>query len=237
VDSIHDTEEIVVKPLQKQLKGIRTFSGATIMGDGKVALILDVLGLAQTAHVISGARERALSEKAASAPAPAGDRQNVLLFVTHDGSRMAIPLSEVARLEEFPRSGLERAGTQDVVQYRGEILPLIDVARVLRRRRHEAREGRAVGRRKAAQSHAAGADESVQVVVYQDEGRRVGLVVGRILDIVEETLASRSRAPRPGVLFTAVVQGRVTEFLDVKGIIRSADPEFFEPPQPVAVEA
>jgi two-component system chemotaxis sensor kinase CheA len=237
VDSIHDTEEIVVKPLQKQLKGIRTFSGATIMGDGKVALILDVLGLAQKAHVISGARERALSEKAATAPEPAGDRQTVLLFVTRDGGRLAIPLSQVDRLEEFPGAALERAGTQDVVQYRGEILPLIDVARVLRRRRRDARNAPAAGRREAARPREAGGDESVQVVVYSGAGRRVGLVVGQILDIVEETLASRSRSSRPGVLFTAVVQGRVTEFLDVKGIIRAADPEFFEEPQPVAAEA
>src|SRR4029077_14245390 len=63
VDGIHDTEEIVVKPLQKQLKGVTAFAGATIMGDGRVALILDVLGIAQRAHVVSGARERALSEK------------------------------------------------------------------------------------------------------------------------------------------------------------------------------
>ncbi len=68
VDAIHDTEEIVVKPLQKQIKGIGIFAGATIMGDGKVALILDVLGLAQRANVISGVRERALSEKTSSAP-------------------------------------------------------------------------------------------------------------------------------------------------------------------------
>jgi len=237
VDAIHDTEEIVVKPLQKQLKGISAFSGATIMGDGKVALILDVLGLAQKAHVISGARERALSEKAASAPEPAGDRQTVLLVVTRDGGRMAIPLSLVARLEEFPRSALERAGTQDVVQYRDEILPLIDVSRVLRRRRRDARSASAVARRKAARSHEASDDETVQVVVHSDEGRRVGLVVGRILDIVEETLLSRSRSNRPGVLFTAVVQGRVTEFLDIKGIIRSAEPESFEQPRPVASEA
>ena len=94
------------------------------MGDGKVALILDVLGLAQQAHVVSGVRERALSEKSAGASEPAGDRQTVLLFATRDGGRMAIPLSLVARLEEFPRSILERAGTQDVVQYRDEILPL-----------------------------------------------------------------------------------------------------------------
>ncbi|MFI5459910.1 MAG: chemotaxis protein CheA [Isosphaerales bacterium] len=236
VDAIHDTEEIVVKPLQKQLKGISAFSGATIMGDGKVALILDVLGLAQKAHVISGARERALSEKAASAPEPAGDRQTVLLVVTRDGGRMAIPLSLVARLEEFPRSALERAGTQNVVQYRDEILPLIDVSRVMRRRRRDSSNGRAVARRKAAHPRKAGDDETVQVVVYSGEGRRVGLVVGHILDIVEETLVSRSRSSRPGVLFTAVVQGRVTEFLDIKGIIRSAEPEFFEQPQPLAAE-
>jgi two-component system, chemotaxis family, sensor kinase CheA len=237
VDAIHDTEEIVVKPLQQQVKGISAFSGATIMGDGRVALILDVLGVAKKAHVISGARERALSEKAVSAPPPAGDRQTVLVFATHEGGRRAIPLSLVARLEEFPRSALERAGTQSVVQYRDEILPLIDVSRVLRRWRKDSANGRAVTRRKVAHPQEAGADDTVQVVVYAGEGRLVGLVVGRILDIVEETLVSRSRSNRPGILFTAVVQGRVTEFLDIKGIIRSAEPDFFEQPQPVAAEA
>ena len=68
VDAIHDTEEIVVKPLQKQLKGISVFAGATIMGDGKVALILDVLGLAQKANVVSGVRERALERRSRPAP-------------------------------------------------------------------------------------------------------------------------------------------------------------------------
>jgi two-component system chemotaxis sensor kinase CheA len=237
VDAIHDTEEIVVKPLQKQLKGISAFAGATIMGDGKVALILDVLGLAQRANVVSGVRERALSEKAASASEPAGDRQTVLLFATRDGGRMAIPLALVARLEEFPRSSLERVGPQLVVQYRNEILPLIDVSRALRPRR---RKGQ--GRKRPffadapGQGAASGADETVQVVVYAGKEQRVGLVVGSILDIVEETLVSRARASRPGVLFSAVIQGRVTEFLDVEGLLRSADPHFvvaaFEPDAP-----
>ena len=53
VDEINDTEEIVVKPLGKQLKGVASFAGATIMGDGRVALILDVLGLAQGASVVT----------------------------------------------------------------------------------------------------------------------------------------------------------------------------------------
>ena len=114
------------------------------MGDGKVALILDVLGLAQKAHVISGARERALDReggqrgRARRRPPDRAARSS-----RDDGGRMAIPLSLVARLEEFPRSALERAGTQDVVQYRDEILPLIDVSRVLRRRRRDSLERKA----------------------------------------------------------------------------------------------
>jgi two-component system chemotaxis sensor kinase CheA len=235
VDDIHDTEEIVVKPLQKQLKGISAFAGATIMGDGKVALILDVLGLAQRANVVSGARERTLVEKTSSAAETVGDRQTVLLFTVPGGGRMAIPLSQVARLEEFPRSALERVGPQEVVQYREEILPLIHVARALGPRKRR-RQGKAVRSRKAARRTRAGTGETVQVVVYAGKGSRVGLVVGEILDIVEETLVTRSHTRRPGVLFSAVVGGRVTEFLDVDAIIGTVDPHFFESPRPVAAE-
>ena len=239
VDAIHDTEEIVVKPLQKQVKGISTFSGATIMGDGKVALILDVLGLAQRANVISGVRERALAERTAGAADSAGGRKTMLLFATRDGGRMAIPLSLVARLEEFPRSAIERAGMRDLVQYRGEILPLIDLSRVLRRlsRTNGAANGRRGSGRRAVAVPAPGGDDTVPVVVYSDGGRMVGLVVGQILDIAQEALDSKCRAGRPGVLFTAVVQGRVTEFLDIDAIIRAADPTFFEQPEPVGAEA
>jgi len=235
VDAIHDTEEIVVKPLQKQLKGISAFAGATIMGDGRVALILDVLGLAQKANVVSGVRERALSEKPAGAAGPAGDHQTVLLFATHDGGRMAIPLSQVARLEEFPRSALERVGPQDVVQYRDEILPLIHVSRALRQRRHS-KNRRLSPRRRANNSPAPGESDTIQVVVYSGKGRRVGLVVDRILDIVEETLVSRSSAHRRGVMFTAVIQDRVTEFLDIESILGSVDPDLVEPQQTIAAE-
>ena len=79
VDEINDTEEIVVKPLGKQLKGLTCFAGATIMGDGKVALILDVLGLAQRANVVSEVRDRAMADKTKTGD-KADDRQTLLLF-------------------------------------------------------------------------------------------------------------------------------------------------------------
>jgi two-component system chemotaxis sensor kinase CheA len=226
VDAIHDTEEIVVKPLQKLLKGIGVYAGATIMGDGKVALILDVLGLAQRANVVSAVRQRAMSEKAADEDKADVDRQTLLVFAISGGGRMAIPVSQVDRLEEFPRSAIERVGPQEVIQYRNEILPLLDVADMLRSRR-----GTLAGRLAARQ----GAD-AVQVIVYAGKKQRIGLVVEQILDIVEEAIVVRAPANRPGVSFNAVVQGRVTEFLDVEALIGRADPDFFEQSAPSPVE-
>jgi two-component system chemotaxis sensor kinase CheA len=220
VDDIRDTQEIVVKPLQKQLKGINVFSGATIMGDGRVALILDVLGLAQRAGVLSETRERERADQPVALPGATAERQTVLLFAAPGGGRMAVPLSQVARLEEFPRPLVERAGGRTVVQYRGEIMPLVHVSRVLGRRRTKARgPGRPPARKL----------DTVPVVVYAGAGRLAGLVVGRILDVVDTTVGARSAADRPGVLFTAVIQDRVTEFLDVDGIIRAAEPGLFGP--------
>src|SRR5262249_16290742 len=126
--AINDTEEIVVKPLGKQLKGLAAFAGATIMGDGRVALILDVLSLAQHARVVSDVRGRRTADPLADRldAARAGDAQALLLFRVGQ-QQMAMRLSMVARLEEFPQSAIERAGDQDVVQYRGDIMPLVNL--------------------------------------------------------------------------------------------------------------
>jgi two-component system chemotaxis sensor kinase CheA len=237
VDAVHDTEEIVVKPLQKQLKGISAFAGATIMGDGRVALILDVLGLAQRAKVLTGARERAVGEPSTAAAERAADRQTVLLFARHDGGHMAIPLALVDRLEEFPRSAVERVGSQNVVQYRDEILPLVHVSQVLRRRSRTVNNRRSNSRRRAHRDPPANESGTIQVVVFTGKGQRVGLVVDRILDIAEETLVARSNVRCPGVLFTAVIQGRVTEFLDVEAVLRCVDLDVLEASPTTAAEA
>jgi two-component system chemotaxis sensor kinase CheA len=219
VDEINDTEEIVVKPLGKQLKGISTFAGATIMGDGQVALILDVLGLAQRANVVSEVRDRSVGEKAAEMESRHDDGESLLLLRgPHDG-RMAMPLSLVARLEEFARTAVEKAEGRHVVQYRGQILPLIHLSSALAERRQQPRD---------SGPHEPGAeDDKIQVVVYIDQGRSVGLVVDRILDIAHEEVKIQKHSGRHGTLGTMVVQGRVTELLDLKGIIRTADPNFF----------
>jgi len=213
VDEINDTEEIVVKPLGKQLKCISCFAGATIMGDGRVALILDVLGLAQHAKVIAEVRDRSLTDKSKNVDRET-QKQSFLVFDAGKNSRMAIPLSAVARLEEFPRQMIERSGGQEVVQYRGNILPLIQVSNYL-----------------ADGGETISTADPLQVVVYSELGRSVGLVVGKISDIVEEVLTVKRDVKREGIAGSAVIQDKVTDLLDVPGIIRAADPTFYSTTQ------
>ncbi len=213
VDGIHDTEEIVVKPLGRQLKGLSVYSGATILGDGSVALILDVVGVAQRGHVLVESLEKALSVVSASESTSAsGELQRLLVFSTADDGRMAVPLSRVARLEEFPATRVERVGAADVIQYRGELLPLVHVSQILAERR---------SRRRAASPEEPHA-EVLQVVVHAAEGRSVGLVVDRILDIVEERVEIQRVAARRGVEGTAVIRGRTTEILDAGALAAAA---------------
>ena len=214
VDQINDTEEIVVKPLRKQLKTVKTFAGSSIMGDGKVALILDVLGLAQRASVVTETRDRAATEKATDAARAEGDKQTFLLFTGPGDSRMAIPLSTLARLEEFPVAQVEMSGSHWVTQYRGQILPLIRLDVVLEERRNKLRASRVPPTQDSG---------PLQVLVLHHDGRSFGLVVERILDIVEDRADVRSLATRAAVLYSVVIGDRITELLDIPAILRHAE--------------
>jgi len=214
VDQISDTEEIVVKPLRKQLKTVKTFAGSSIMGDGKVALILDVLGLAQRASVVTETRDRSMAEKVTESVAAAAEKQTFLLFAGPGDSRMAIPLSTLARLEEFPVTQVEMSGSQWVTQYRGQILPLVRLNVIMEERRNKLR---------ALQAPPSADSGPIQVLVLHHEGHSFGLVVERILDIVEDRAEVRSAATRASVLYSVVIGDRITELLDVPAIRRGAD--------------
>lgn len=200
VEATHDTEEIVVKPLGKELKHIDAFAGATIMGDGRVALILDVLGLAQRSQLL--VQETSLSDRRESG-GNSEDTQTLLLVEGVDNRALAVPLAFVDRLEEIPPERVERAGPHEVVRYRGEILPLIHLSRLL------------------FQAESRRTEEPLQVFVVSHEGRRVGLVVERLLDIVEAPLEIEELAPRVGVLGSAILHDRVVEVVDVAACVHA----------------
>jgi two-component system chemotaxis sensor kinase CheA len=210
VDAINDTEEIVVKPLGKQLKGIPVYAGATIMGDGKVALILDVLGLAQQAKFTSGGRDKAAAEAPRLAEQPAAQRQTLLVLEVAD-RRLALPLEWVSRLEEVPPASVEVADQQEVVQYRGQILPLVRLGRVL-----------------GLPESPLAAGSMLSVVVVHDGPRSVGLVVDRVTDIVECVLAATRPGEREEIVHSAVIQNRVTDVLNLPALVRRAAGEAWE---------
>ena len=214
VDAIHNTEEIVVKPLSGHFTEIPLYAGATILGDGRLAMILDVLGLARMAE---------LSDRGGSgrsdAAVVASDTVAMLVFISPDDGRMAIPLANVTRLEELDATKVERLGEREVIQYRGNILPLVRVFAHLPERRKEPRNpdsGVPAG--------------LLQVVVYSHRGasgeaRQVGLVVGAIIDTVEVPAKLERTASRAGIVGCTVIQGKVTEVLDAAFVIERDFPD------------
>jgi two-component system chemotaxis sensor kinase CheA len=202
VDAISDTQEIVVKPLGQHLKGLNCYAGATIMGDGKIALILDIPGIAARSEVFA-ASNQALTETRAIVSSQADHRKSLLLFRVGDFRRIAMPLAEVSRLESISRAKVERASGHDVVQYRERLLPLVPLAGIL----------------EATPVQLSGEDsEDMNVVVYRAGATDLGLVVDEITDIVQESVTSLYGSDRAGLLGSAIVGGQATDFLDLEAV-------------------
>ena len=219
VDRVLNTEEIVVKALSPRLKSIGVYSGATILGDGTVALILDVQNIARRvlrADAAERAAQRSTSagnDAAAAAGADAesaagAETERLLIAGVGDGSQVAIPMSMITRLEMISARDVETVGTREVVQYRGTIIPLVRLDRHLG----------IFSERSPAE---------LPVAVYSQAGHSVAIVMGDIIDIVEHQTADRSEVDDRGFVGSVVVHGRVVGLLDVERAIAAADPAFF----------
>ena len=212
VDEVSDSEEIVVKPLSRYLKGITAFAGATIMGDGRVALILDVLGIARQGGLL---QEKSEDQKFSSDEkldgALSDEYESLLIFTNTDEDQYAIPLSLVDRLEEFDPGKFEEAGGGKVIQYRGSLLPLIPLHQALGTRPPQ------------------DAAERSSVIVFSGDGRNIGLVVGRIIDIIEDRVKlHRSPVGKNGIVGSVVVHGKTTELLDIYEVIKQSLPGWLQ---------
>ncbi|MXG92179.1 chemotaxis protein CheW [Nocardioides flavescens] len=208
IDRVLSTEEIVVKPLTTRLKAVGAFSGATILGDGRVALILDVQSLARNALSQEALEHGSTGRESVLDTTDAAEQVSMLIAGIGGGRRVAIPLSSVTRLEQVPTSSVEVVGSREVVQYRGSILPLLRLDSHL-----------------GAMSERHG--EDLAMVVYSAGGRSVAIVVDEIVDIVDEDTRSRSDIDDHGLLGSTLIRDRIVEVLDVRSAILAADPRFF----------
>ncbi len=191
VDEVFDTEEIVVKPLTKMLGSVRQYSGATILGDGSVILILDPNGVAKEVAAIEGANQTAAQAEAAEIIED--DKMSLILFRAGGNEPMACPLSLVTRLEELDADSFERSQGQLVVQYRGKLMPLVH----------------------AAGSHNIATEGKQPILVFNQGETVIGVAVDEILDIVHESVNFELAEMTPGVLGAAVLKGRTTQIIDV----------------------
>ncbi len=215
VSEIYDTEEIVVKPLGRQLQSQSHYAGATIMGDGKVALILDAAGIAERSGVFCQKRatteesfERVLNADRSRSEGP----ETLLVFELGERGRFALPMRQAQRLEEFAAERVEWTANGPVAQYRDGVLPLWSVAQLLRQDAE------------MAPPFAAGAP--LQVVVVENQGRLIGLVVRRILDIVAEDCFLSPSEPGLPLLGSAILQGQVTDLIDLSKLLANRNAAF-----------
>jgi two-component system chemotaxis sensor kinase CheA len=203
VDSVCDTEEIVVKPLSKQLKEIPVYAGAAIMGDGKIALIIDVAGLSKHSEIFANQDSDSSRNKSADDGNVKKQIKHRLLIVkVGESSKCAIPVERLNRLEEFESDSFESAGGNLCVQYRDNILPLVDLAQFLGRRASP-RQG------------------VIKAVIIDNHVCRIGLLVDGIIDIVEEAISLTKVSVANGIVGSAIISGHVTDFLDLGAVFSS----------------
>ncbi len=192
VDRVFDTEEIVVKPIAPILRHLSVFGGNTILGDGSVIMILDPNGIARAVG-LAGAEER--PEEAAHAEVLDMERSALLLMRAGGEGLMAVPLRLVARLEQVARGDVERSAGGPVTQYRGRLMKLITLA--------------------PRPADPAEWPAHSPVLVFARGRRIAGLVVDEIIDVVQDQLNVQLGAAGPGLLGSAVIDGRATDLLDV----------------------
>jgi len=193
VDAVFHTEEIVVKPMCSRLRNIALFGGNTILGDGAVIMIIDPNGLANAIGSSAAAQQAAENAREIEQRTEAASMESLLVFRAGSPQPKAVHLSLVTRLEEIDAKTIEGADGHLMVQYRGQLMPLVLVNEDVRIK-----------------------EKGVQpLLVFADEGRAMGLIVDEIVDIVEERLRIELASQRPGVLGSAIVKGQATEVVDI----------------------
>src|SRR5262245_12237165 len=204
VDGVFHTEEIVVKPMSTKLRHIDMFSGNTILGDGAVIMIIDPNGIAKALGA-AGSASHEMAEENAAAHALSGEQlTSLLVFRAGTSQPKAVPLGLVTRLEEIATDKIELSNGRHMVQYRDQLMPLVQMAGV---------EVQSTG--------------SQPILVFADDGRSMGLVVDEIIDIVEERLHIEVAGEKDGILGSAVIKGQATEVIDVGHFLPMAFADWF----------
>ncbi len=212
VDTLRDSEEIVVKPLGRHLKDCKGYAGATVMGDGRVALILDVPGIARMAELTSMEgtdRATQVAQEASEVAKSRGDVQALLVFRNAVDEQFAVSLALVARIEKIKKTDIELVGGRKVIQYRGGTLPLFAIDEV-------------------AEVKPLANKEKLIAIVFMLGGREMGLLATGPVDAMEVAAEiDGSTLKQPGIMGSAIIGDYTTLMVDIFGLIETLQPEWF----------
>ena len=196
VDGLADPEEIVVKPLSAVLKDIGLFSGATVLGNADLALILDPGAIAMKAGVTMIGEEEAA--RAAEEGEDSAAVKMEYLLVEAAGHKAAVPLADVLRIEQLMVSRIEYIGHRPVLNFEGQLLPVEDSGGVL-----AATEGNP--------------EAQIIVVVCREGKRHVGIAVSHVLDVAAGgDLFEAGTSQRAGGV--TLLNNHVTGLVDLGGV-------------------
>jgi two-component system chemotaxis sensor kinase CheA len=203
VDGLADPEEIVVKPLSAVLKDIGLYSGATVLGNADLALILDPGSIAIRAGIAMSADEELARAAEGELDADAA-RSLEYLLVEASGRQAAVPLADVLRIEQLPLSRIEYVGYRPVLNFEGQLLPIEDAGGVLAPAEGEPA---ALG----------GSERKIIVVVCREGNRHVGIAVSHVLDVAAGgDLFEGGTSRRTGGV--TLLKNRVTGVVDLSGV-------------------
>ncbi|BAU22951.1 ATPase [Caldimicrobium thiodismutans] len=206
VDQIYDSEEIVVKPLGKWFKNIPLYSGATIMGDGKLALILDVVGLSQLAGLKTEEIERSYEEKKFKTSAE--ETQFILIFNVGEDS-LALPLALISRLDKIKAEEIQIIGGKEVILYKNKVIPLIRLENYL-------------------PIQGSPPQEEYNILFFTEREKTCAILCSKIVDTLETTLEVEvDLYVQPGILGHRIINNKTILFLDIYKVIEMYDPEWF----------
>ena len=212
VDRLQDSEEIVIKPLGRHLQQCKGYAGATIMGDGRIALILDVTNLARMAHLTSIDGTDRANEVALAAEElirTQKDRQALLIFRNSEHEQFAVPLNQVERIEKIKRSEIEDMGGKRVMQYRGGSLALITVNDI-------------------SSVHPLADQDDLLVIVFNMCSKPIGLLAIGPIDAIEISAEIDGvTLKQPGIMGSIIIDGHTTMLVDVFEIVQSLFPDWF----------
>ncbi len=220
VDEISNTEEIVVKPLGRHLKAVPYYSGATLLGQGDIALILDPAALAQGRISSEMLESAAVSTLALPGAQDVASIERVLVF--HDASpeRFALHLTSITRVELIPSSRIERIGNRECLrQENGPTLQLIRPGHFL------------------PVTPPAPYGEEVYVIVPRLVHHPVGIIASEIVDSADLDPASLDKKmfESPALFGASTLLERLTLVVDIYGLIRAAG--FMDPLPPALPDA